>query len=228
VETLTFTTATTKRRRQPLTVEFCGETITLQRPKDAVMFFSGVTIADMVADADRAAAILQFLQSVFEPADRHRFFERALDRDDPVNMRACLDLVAGAVEAWTNWPATGTPEPLVVEAAASDQAGEPVSVVHKDLGLELVCTPPKDLVLLFVTASLATGSRSGQLAWAVGLFLDAALTPADRMVVAQRMRNPDDDLDLDHIADIVKDLTEHWVPKPANRATRRAANRRRA
>ncbi|HEX2298628.1 MAG TPA: hypothetical protein VHH34_08945 [Pseudonocardiaceae bacterium] len=230
-ETLTFTTAKRKRRTQPVDVELCGERWTVQRPKDAVLYFAQTAIADLVGEADRASALLQFLNSVLEPVQRHRYFERCLDRDDPVDLQATLKLIGGLVDRWTNWPAAGNPEPVVIEPTDEDELTEqpaPVRVVNEDLGLEFEAHAPKDIILLIVTAALGTGANLGQQSWAIGLFLDASLRPADQLMISMRMRSTGDDLDLEDIAEIVSELAQKWAPAPTNRQERRKAARQTA
>ncbi|MGW0681820.1 hypothetical protein ACWD2L_00460 [Streptomyces sp. NPDC002754] len=86
-------------------------------------------------------------------------------------------------------------------------------------------------------ASLVHGATnaSGQGIHAVLTFLDACLDPADQMYLEQRLRNRDDDLDVDDLLGVVNALVEEWEPylgeefaelTGENRATRRQAARR--
>ncbi|WP_367139279.1 hypothetical protein [Saccharothrix sp. HUAS TT1] len=224
METLEFRTPKRAREEQPIPVTLCGEELVVQRPKDAVLYFAATAIGADVPEPDRAMAVIQFLSGTLGLVDRKRFIDRAIDPADPVDLGATVQLVGGLLERWNAWPARGRVEPLVVEADPAPVTGEPVHIVNEDLELDLVAHPPKDLVLMFVAAALATGANEGQQAWSVGIFLDAALERADRDVVARRMRDHDDDLDLEHIAEIVQHLIERWSPK-ANRAARRDAAR---
>lgn len=227
VETLKFSTQKKKRAAQPVEVILCGEPMTLQRPKDAVLYFAQTVVGDAVSDADRAAAILQFINSTLDPGELKHYFDRVLDRDDPVDLRATLELVGGVIERWNNYPSRGKPDPVIVESSDDDTRTEtaPITVQNRDLDLEFEAHRPKDIVLLFVAGSLSTSANLGQQAWAVGLFLDAALTRQDALVVAHRMRSQHDDLDLEHIAEIVTSLAQRWAPGPTNRAMRRATAR---
>lgn len=226
-ETLTFQTPARRRDEQAIPVELCGEAFTVKRPKDAVIYFASQVVGSDIGDADRAMAVLQFIDSTLEPVDRKRYFDRVIDRADPVDLRASLDLVGGLLERWNAWPADGQVEPLVVDTAPVSTVGEVINIVNDELELDVDAHPPKDIVLLFVSASMATGANLGQQAWAIGLFLDAALDPGDALIISHRMRHGDDDLDLDHIAEIVQELVNRWAPR-RNRAERRAASARRA
>lgn len=221
-ETLTFTTPTRERLSQPVPVTLCGEDIgVIRRPKDAVLYFAQTVVAGDVVGPDRAGAILQFLNSALDHGQRHRYFQRVIDRDDPLDLRATLDMLGGLAQRWGNWPTTGEVEPVVATPAENPpQPPAPIRIVN-DLGLDFLAHPPKDVVLLFTAASLATGSNAGQQAWAVGLFLDSALPPQDALVVSGRMRDTDDDLELRDIAEIVTELVGRW-DLGTNRATRRA------
>lgn len=223
--TLSFSTPARQRVHEPVEVVLCGEEMTLQRPKDAVLYFAQVVAGDSVGAADRAYSLVQFLNSLFDETDRKRFFERILDRDDPVHLQETVELVAGVLDRWANYPAKGSPEPVVVEPFEHDDPPEPVWVVHEDLDLRFEACPPKDIVSLFAAGSLGAGVSSAQEAWAIGLFLGAALDHQDEMMVAHRMRSPHDDLDLEHVAEIVSELAQRWAPGARNREQRRAAAR---
>ncbi|MBA8929502.1 hypothetical protein BC739_006720 [Kutzneria viridogrisea] len=196
----------------------------MDRPKDSVLFFAQQIVADTVSDADRALAVLSFLESTLKPSDRKRYFDRVMNRVDPVGLEATLDLVAGLFARWTDWPIDGQVEPLIITAAASTPTGAPLTVVNEDLGLRFTAHQPKDVVLTFVSAAVATGVGLGQQAWAIAFFLDSALEPGDALLLAQRMRRADDDLDLGEVDEIVRALIQRWAPT-GNRATRRAEQR---
>lgn len=98
---------------------------------------------------------------------------------------------------------------------------------------EYVARGPKKAA--WATLVHATGSAGADSFHAVLTFLDACLEPADQMFLEQRLRNRDDDLDLDDLLGVVQALTEEWEPylgeefadlTGENRATRRAAARR--
>jgi hypothetical protein len=222
VETLSFSTPARTRAEQPVEVDLCGETITVRRPKQAVLYFAQAIIGDTVSDADRAMSLLQFLDAGLSPLDRKRFFDRCLDREDPLNLQAALDMLNGLIDRWNNWPAKCKPARVVVTPNGGAVVGEDIELVHEDLGIRFTAHPVKDIVMMIVQASMAAGANSGQQAWAVAIFLDAALEPGDAFVVARRMRNPDDDLDLEHIAEMVESLLKRWG-SGGNRAERRAA-----
>lgn len=231
MDTLSFSTPAKTRTAQAVPVVLCGEEFTVRRPKDAVVYFMQTVIGDSVSEGDRAMAVLQFVDSALDPVDRKRFFDRCLDGPrgleypgDPVNQAATLEMIGSLLDRWNAWPETGhhTPDPVIVEPTATPFAGQPVRIKHEELDLDFTAWPPKDIILLFVAASMATGASVGQQAWAIGLFLDAALLKQDELMVSQRLRHTDDELDLGHLAEIVQELITRWTPK-GNRAARRAA-----
>lgn len=224
METLSFSTPARTRAEQPIPVTWCGEELVIRRPKDSVLFFGAEIGADDAAD--QAAALIDFLDGTLDPAQRKRFFDRIRDREDPINIATTGALVDGLMQRWNNWPDDDQVEPLVIEPTPTPVVGSDVRVLHEDLDLDVVAHPPKDIVRALVGSALATTATVAQQAWVLGLFLDAALDPADAMVIARRLRSRDDDLDLHHIAEIVADLVERWAPT-ANRAERRAAARAR-
>lgn len=224
MDTLTFDTPARRRNPMPIPVTLCGTEFTVDRPKDAVLYFAQTVAADTVSDADRALAILQFIDGTLTVDRRKEFFDRVRDLADPLDMHATVELVTGLVERWGDWPHDGNVEPLVVEPGPQQPRKEPVRVQHPDLDIDMEAHQPKDLVLLIVAASLATTATLGQQAWSMGLFLDACLTPADSLIISHRLRDPADDLDMDHIADIAGRLVQRWQPA-GNRAERRAAAR---
>jgi hypothetical protein len=226
---LQFTTPARQRDEQPIDVDLIGQRFTVKRPKDAVLFFAQTAAGDVVADSDRARAVLQFVQAVLDAPDRHRFFERCLDRNDPLNLQTALSFMAAVVEKWGDWPARTKRANVVVSEVEPNlfDAPDPITVEHKDLNVRFTAHPPKDIVLMFVQASLATGSQMGEIAWALSLFLDGALDHQDAVVIANRMRSPRDQLDLEHIAEMVSSLVTAWTKDTptGNRAARRNTNR---
>ena len=226
MDTLTYTTPARTRDPQPIPVTWCGEDLTITRPKDAVLYFATTVTASDIDEADRALAMIQFLDGTLTPEQRKRFFERVLDRDDPINARTTIALVRGLTERWAKWPESGDVEPLIVEPQPSLTLGKDVRIRNDDLDLKVTAHPPKDIVLFYVGASIATTATQGHQAWAIGMFLDACLDPLDSYTISRRLRDRDDDLDLQHISEIVSDLIERWTPK-TNRAQRRAAARER-
>ncbi len=226
METLipSFTTPSRPRADQPITVTWCGENLVIRRPKDSVLYFA--TALGSEIEQDQAAALVDFLDGTLTPDQRKRFFDRVRDRDDPINLATTSALVDGLLVRWNNWPEDDQVEPLVIDPVPAPVIGSDIRVPIEELELDLVAHPPKDIVLFLMASTLAVTSTVAQQAWMLGLFLDAALDPADAMVIARRLRSRDDDLDLHHVGVIVSDLVEKWLPR-ANRAERRAAARTR-
>lgn len=223
MDTLSYSTPAKRRDPQPITVDWCGETLTIRRPKDSVLYFASVVTATDVSEPDRAAAMFDFLNGTLEPDQRKRFFTRVLNRDDPINAATTIALIGHLFDTWHNWPGQ-PPDTIVIEEQPGTALGDSVQVEHPDLDLDVNAHPPKDIVLFFVASSLATTATVGQQAWSIGLFLDASLDAADSLLISQRLRDRNDDLDLHHISEIVGDLIARWSPQ-TNRAQRRAAAR---
>jgi hypothetical protein len=216
-KTLQFTTPKRNREARPIPVNLCGHELTLHRPKDTTIYFASQISADTASDGDRAMAILQFVEGVLDPATRKEFWDWAIAGD--VNLTAVMEMISGAMERWQDWDPKDD-EPLRIEFEAGPWKPDPITVVNEDLDIRWVCAPPSDLIVACVAASLATGADVGQQAWGIGIFMDATLSKADAMIAAQRMRNRDDDLELEDIAAMVGDLLEEWKP-PTNRRDRR-------
>lgn len=237
MDTLTFDTPARRRTPQLVPVTLCGEDFAVERPKDAVLYFAQTITGDSVGEGDRAMGLVQFINSALDPADQHRFMTRALDNTDPLDVREALDMVGGLLDRWGNWPTDDRdepdpnhqPNPVVVEPQAAPHVGNPIHIVQTELDLDMEAHPPKRLMMMFAASGLAAGATLGQQAWAISLFLDAALSAADAATIAWRMRNRNDDLDLEHIAEIVEQLLQRWqqtIPEAGNRAERRAAAKR--
>lgn len=227
-ETLTFTTAVKEPVRQPIPVTFCGDEWIVQRPKDAVLVFASMVAAENVSDAERAAAVTQFLQGTLVSDQWARFIARAIDVDDPVNLTEARALVEGLLERWTAWPARGRVDPLVIEPVDGQHTpSEPVRLVHTQLDIDVLAHRPKNLILLMVIAAQAAHGDLGQHMWAVSTFLDASLGEADRQRIAFRMRSRHDELDVEHVVAMVDQLAHRWGDEAqgSNRAQRRAAAR---
>lgn len=231
METLNFTTPTTRvREKQPVTVDFVGETITITRPKDWVLLSARTCLADNVTDSERALSLLQFLLGTLGQQGYSRFLSRALDRDDPINLTSVITLISKLLETWADYTdnAAVTVEPTDESGVISD---EPVRIVNDDLGIDYVFHPPKDLIIMAVAATLSSPEDGAQ-QWACELFLDACLDRTDAVFLKRRLRISDDDndlLDVDDIAPIMKTLLERWEPgqrAALNRAERRAQTKK--
>lgn len=228
-EVIEFTTPVSARPAAVRTpVVLCGEEFTARRPKDAVLFFTQSAMADVANDSDRALAMLQLLDACLQPVDRHRILQRACDPDDPVTAGAVYGMIHQLLERWD--PATKIPDSapvLVAPVPDSAPANDPVRIVNDDLGLDLLCRPPKDLILHITASALATNANAGQQAWCVMLFLDAALSNADALQLEARIRNPRDELDLEALLNLIHTLMGRWhpesmPPEQPNRKQRRA------
>lgn len=230
LDTIEFTTPAARQREDVTTpVNLCGEDMVVRRPKDATLFFAQSAVADSANDADRMLAILQLIDASLEASDRYRLLERACDGDDDLTAGAVYDMFEELFKRWGEDSKVPAAAPVRVEAVPdSIPAGAPARIVNHDLGLDLVCHPPKDIILHITASSIAAGTNRGQQAWCLMLFLDAALTKADSMVLDQRMRNTRDPLDLEALLAIVEALVGRWYPDEAvpaggNRKQRRAA-----
>lgn len=226
-EVIEFTTPKARARETVSTkVTLCGEDLYARRPKDAVLFFAQSALSEVASDSDRAMSMLQILDAACDSVSRHRILERACDREDPVTAGAVYQMIEALTERWS--PETKTPadHPVVINPSPdSAPRADAVRIVNDDLGLDLVCHPPKDIILHITSSGLATGANQGQQAWCVMLFLDAALSKADAINLSQRMRRPSDPLDLEALMSIIETLMQRWYPEAGdtgNRAQRRA------
>lgn len=230
IEVIEFSTPAAKMAatRAEIPLALVGETYQVTRPKDAVLFTAQGAVADTASDADRWLATLQLVEAMFSPQDRHRFYQRCIDRDDPLTQGAVMEAIGALLTRWAPKSKVPASEPVTIEAhpdAVSELGLKPVRIVNGDLNLDLTCHPPKDLMLGIVSAALAAGTDLSQQAWSINLFLDAVLEPGQDRLLAHRLRSPQDPLDLEHLAEITKSLIERWysgAPKP-NRAARRAS-----
>ena len=217
---LTFTTPARDRDPRTITVELCGEEIQVDRPKDATLYFTQTAIGDTASAGDQAMAVLQFIDGTLEAAQRQRFYQRICDRTDQVDLAACIDLLSGLFARWGDWDNAPT-QPLVVTSDHRPTEGREVPVDQTELDLHVTAHPPKDIIRFLAASSLASTANLGQQSWALGLFLDAALDSVDAHLIARRMRDQTDGLDLEHVAEIVQGLVERW--NAGNRAERRHA-----
>lgn len=228
VEVLEFSAPAKKAARPEIPLQLVGETYTARAPKDAVMFMAEAAIADTAGEADRWMATIQIVNTMLTDQGRHRFWQRVVDRDDPLTQGAVMEALEALFKRWA--PSSKVPDtvPVIIDAhpdRLADIGLKPVKIVNADLDLDLVCYPPKDIALGVVAASMATGASNAQQAWSVNLFLDAALPLGQAQILSHRLRDSRDDLDLEHLAQITRTLIDRWygdAPKP-NRAARRAA-----
>lgn len=215
------------RPKRSVPVSLCGHDVTFHEPKDTVKFFASQMIADEVSEADRAMALLQFLNGTLDPGDQKRLMDRIADRADPLGRAAVMELVATLLDRWSDAPSTkGTVTIDGPDDGPVFYGDEPIHIVNDELRLDFAAHPPKDLALLLVASGISTGSGVGQQAWSVGFFLDSCTDAQDRLVLNHRLRARDDVLDLTHLTDLVSQLLGRWapdyVPDAPNRAARRA------
>src|SRR5690606_13335312 len=237
METLEFSSPQRAKatRKPPVTVHLCGHDITFHEPKQTVKCFAGNLIADEVSEADRAMALLQFINGSLDGAEQKTFTDRATNRDDPLGRAAVLELVATLLNRWSDEPTEQAAGATLTidgpEGGPEFYGDEPVRLHNPDLDLDLVAYPPKDLALMLVASGMATGSTLGQQAWSVGVFLDSCLEPPARLLLNHRMRDRNDPIEITDVTDVVVQLLERWAPEHAptaggNRAARRAAARK--
>lgn len=230
LETVEFTTSkkTTKPTKPTkITVQLGDENLSAPRPKDGVLFFAQSAVSDHANDADRWSSAWNLLSAVLNAQDRHRFLQRACDRDDPLNAAMMWDMIGQLLDRWNLDSKIPASVPVVVEEQPHPEFPDPVKIVNEDLDLDLVAYPPKNIILGLTASALSTGATLSDQAWVIGLFLDAALTRGDVLTINYRLRDSDDDLDLEHLTELVQTLIRRWYDKPiGNRKSRRAQNAR--
>lgn len=228
IEVVDFATSSTGKSSPKPTVtkvNLVGETIKVTRPKDAVLFFAQRAVSDNANEADRYSAALNLLNGMFTPQNRHRFLERACDRNDPLNATAMWEMIGQLLERWSPDSKIPASSPVNIEAQPHSELPAPLRIVNEDLDLDVVCHPPKDLIMGITASAISVGSTLSDQAWCIGLFLDAALSRGDLMHINERLRNQNDDLDLEDVANLVQQLVERWYDAPlGNRKQRRARN----
>lgn len=233
IEVIEFTTKRTKASRdrenqsRTIKVDLVGVEYELLRPKDFRLFaFTGAT-SDLAAEPDTWYQTIRLIDEIFDPVDRKSFFSRACDREDPLNAGAVFDMLEQLSDRWSATTQTAAERPVMVTEQPHMNTGlEPVRIETDDFGehgLNQVFHPPKDLLLGMVASVLSTQADEAAVAWAVGLFLDGALTKPERRYLERRLHTRYGDLDLEDLLDLVNTLLERWHPeaKASNRQARR-------
>lgn len=226
LDVLEFTApARTTRKAVTTDVDLVGHTYTFRRPKDGILFFTQAAVADSANDADRWMASLSFLQASLQPQDRKHLLDRACDPDDALTAGAWWEVIGELLRRWAPDSKVPASEPVTIDAHPDTVTGaDPVRILDEDLRLDLVAHPPKDVVLGLTGSAIAAGANTGQQAWCINLFLDAALSSADALDLDRRLSLPPDadPLDLGDLFGIVEALIGRWYGDTGNRAARRA------
>lgn len=222
IETIDFSTPERKREVVKTPLALCGETYEVMRPKDAALFFLSSAYADSGTDADKAMALIQWVESTHAPKDHARFLQRCCDRSDPLRLASAYQMVDELMKRWD--PANKVPSsaPVVIgESADVLDSLEPVRIRNDDLGLDLVCHPPKDIALAIVASSLATNASEQQKSYGLRFFLDASLDKHVTTWLMKRWFDPLDELDLPELEEISTALMQRWYPEGAARENRK-------
>lgn len=227
-ETIEFSTPDRDRKVVKTPVNLCGVEYTVTKPKDAAMFFIGSSYSESSTDADRTMALIQFVEATHTKSDYSRFLERCCDRDDPLRLKSAYKLMEELLShRWSADSKIPSSTPVVVEPDA-DVLGvdlKPIRIRNEDLGLDLVCHPPKDIALAVVASSMATGASDQQKSFALRFFLDASLDKHVAIRLMRRWLDPLDGLDIPELEEISQALMERWYPEgvvKGNRKSRRA------
>lgn len=213
-DVLEFTTSPTRNRDTDHTpVTLCGEEVTARRPKDFVLFTAQSALSEVATDSDKAMSMLQVLNASFGDVDRHRILERCCDSNDPLTAGATYQMIDELTDRWSHETKIPVHRPVIISPHPDTApAADPVRIRINDLGLDALCSPPKDIVLHIVASGIATGVSQGHQIWCVMLFLDAALTSADASILKHRLRNSRDSIDLADLMEIIHGLMRHWYP----------------
>lgn len=226
------TPAVDRRDPQTITLSLCGETLTVDRPKQWTLGQAKVIDDDSIPLQQRGQALAEFVTGSFDSDGWERLVARAADRSDPLNLASYTDAVNAMVSRWAEWDNTPQPHtPITIEPRGGNGLlGEPVTVSYPALDLEMVhVEPPKDLFVLAMYAVASRGSGSGAL-WVVDQMM-ANTFPADAYEhIMSRLHDRSDSVDVEHIDPMFSQLLEHWTSHmdtstpaaPANRAERRA------
>lgn len=228
VEHIEFTTPTDRKRELIRTeLDLVGVTYKVTKPKDASLFFLSSVLADTSNQADAWLQALHFIEDTFDPVGRKDFYERACNRDDLLTSGAIFEGLGALIDQWGAKTKAAQQKPIKVEAHPNMVPNDlpELRIANEELEFDLKFSPPKDVMLGITSAAIGVGASQEMQAKSVMLFLDATLPRKDRMVLAHRLRDRYDELDLLDLIEIVKTLTARWYPEPimGNRKARRAA-----
>lgn len=83
-----------------------GVDYVLRAPKRTQLAFLVATSAASRTDADRIAAMLDFIEAALEPPGNEKIRVRLLDRDDPLELEHMVEVFNWALEQWSGRPPT--------------------------------------------------------------------------------------------------------------------------
>lgn len=80
-------------------------------------------------------------------------------------------------------------------------------------GERFTARKPKDSILIYLTAAASENASDADRMYAVMQFINGCLTPAAQARIQARLRDYDDDLELDDLVDLMNDLAEKFGGK---------------
>lgn len=89
-------------------------------------------------------------------------------------------------------------------------------------GESFVARKPKDSILIYLTAAASDNATDADRMYAVMQFINGCLTPAAQARIQSRLRDYDDDLELDDLVDLMEDLAEKFGAEKRRAASGRA------
>jgi hypothetical protein len=92
-------------------------------------------------------------------------------------------------------------------------------------GERFTARKPKESILVYLTAAGSESATTSDQMYAVMQFINGCLTPAAQFKIQSRLRDYDDDLELDDLMQLMKDLSEHFGAQDAPRAMSKAQGR---
>lgn len=82
-------------------------------------------------------------------------------------------------------------------------------------GEQFTARRPKDSVLVYLQAARANAATTADRLHATMMFLDGCLTPAAQSRIQSRLRDYDDDLELDDLVELMHDLGQKFAAEEA-------------
>jgi len=102
-----------------------GEDYVMRPPKNSQMAYIMAAQASGRTDADRVAAMLDFLEATLVEPGRERLRTRMLDSDDPLDLDVVEQIIEWAMQEWSGRPPTSPS----VSSSPSPNAGRPLTAI---------------------------------------------------------------------------------------------------
>lgn len=105
---------------------------------------------------------------------------------------------------------------MVLSYTTKKRQRQIIEVEFKLDGEKFIARKPKDSVMVYLTAASSDQASTADQMYATMQFINGCLTPAAQQRIQSRLRDWDDDLELDDLAELMQDLAKRFAEESGN------------